>query len=54
MSIYEYVLARTKLLDEVHHYAPADLEQKYLVSSDGAKFGRINGTHCIVIAETVH
>jgi len=32
------------------HYAPADLEAAYLTAEDGTKFGRINETHCIVIA----
>jgi len=33
------------------HYTPSDLEAAYLTAEDGAKFGRINETHCIVIAE---
>jgi methyltransferase (TIGR00027 family) len=32
------------------HYAPSDLEAAYLTAEDGTKFGRINETHCIVIA----
>jgi len=32
------------------HYTPPDLEKAYLTADDGAFFGRINGTHCIVIA----
>jgi len=35
----------------VAHYTPSDLEQKYLMTEDGTHLGRINGTHCIVIAE---
>jgi len=34
----------------IAHHAPADLEKAYLTADDGAFFGRINGTHCIVIA----
>jgi len=33
------------------HYTPSDLEAAYLTAEDGAKLGRINETHCIVIAE---
>jgi methyltransferase (TIGR00027 family) len=32
------------------HYTPSDLEAAYLTAEDGTKFGRINETHCIVIA----
>jgi methyltransferase (TIGR00027 family) len=32
------------------HYMPSDLEAAYLTAEDGAKLGRINETHCIVIA----
>lgn len=32
------------------HYTPSDLETAYLTAEDGTRFGRINGTHCIVIA----
>ena len=32
------------------HYTPSDLEAAYLTAEDGMKFGRINETHCIVIA----
>jgi methyltransferase (TIGR00027 family) len=32
------------------HYTPSDLETIYLTAEDGTKFGRINETHCIVIA----
>ena len=39
---------RLKLLA---HYMPSDLEAAYLTAEDGTKFGRINETHCIVIAE---
>jgi len=34
----------------VAHYTPGDLEEAYLTAEDGARFGRINGTHCIVVA----
>jgi methyltransferase (TIGR00027 family) len=33
------------------HYMAADLEAAYLTAEDGTKFGRVNETHCIVIAE---
>jgi methyltransferase (TIGR00027 family) len=33
------------------HYMPSDLEAAYLTAEDGTKLGRINETHCIVIAE---
>jgi O-methyltransferase involved in polyketide biosynthesis len=33
------------------HHTPADLEAAYLTAENGTKFGRINETHCIVIAE---
>jgi methyltransferase (TIGR00027 family) len=32
------------------HYMPSDLETAYLTAEDGTRFGRINETHCIVIA----
>jgi methyltransferase (TIGR00027 family) len=32
------------------HYTPSDLEKAYLITDDGTRFGRINGTHCIVTA----
>jgi methyltransferase (TIGR00027 family) len=32
------------------HYMPSDLEAAYLTAEDGARFGRVNETHCIVIA----
>jgi methyltransferase (TIGR00027 family) len=34
----------------IAHYTPADLEKTYLTAEDGALFGRINGTHCNVVA----
>jgi methyltransferase (TIGR00027 family) len=34
------------------HYTPSDLEAIYLTAKDGTKLGRINETHCIVIART--
>jgi len=34
----------------VAHYAPEDLKEAYLTAEDGTRFGRINGTHCIVVA----
>jgi methyltransferase (TIGR00027 family) len=33
------------------HYTPSDLEAAYLAADDGTRFGRVNGTHCIVVAE---
>ena len=32
------------------HYMPSDLEAAYLTTEDGTGFGRVNETHCIVIA----
>jgi methyltransferase (TIGR00027 family) len=32
------------------HYMPSDLERAYLIADDGTRFGRINGTHCVVNA----
>jgi methyltransferase (TIGR00027 family) len=32
------------------HYTPPDLEAAYLTADDGMRLGRINETHCIVIA----
>ncbi len=32
------------------HYMPSDLEAAYLTAEDGARLGRVNETHCIVIA----
>jgi methyltransferase (TIGR00027 family) len=32
------------------HYMPSDLEAAYLTAADGTRLGRINETHCIVIA----
>jgi methyltransferase (TIGR00027 family) len=32
------------------HYIPSDLEKRYLTAEDGTRFGRVNGTHCIVTA----
>ena len=32
------------------HYTPSDLEATYLTAEDGTRLGRINETHCIVIA----
>jgi O-methyltransferase involved in polyketide biosynthesis len=34
----------------VSHYAPFDLQSRYLTADDGTTFGRINGTHCVAIA----
>jgi methyltransferase (TIGR00027 family) len=32
------------------HYTPVELEQLYLTEEDGTLHGRVNGTHCIVLA----
>jgi methyltransferase (TIGR00027 family) len=32
------------------HYMSSDLEKAYLIADDGTRFGRINGTHCVVTA----
>lgn len=34
----------------VAHFTPSDLERLYLTDEDGKLHGRVNGTHCIVIA----
>jgi methyltransferase (TIGR00027 family) len=48
-SIESFLIERGfKLLS---HYTPSDLEAAYLTAKDGTKFGRVNETHCIVIAQ---
>ncbi len=32
------------------HYTPPELEKLYLAAEDGTLHGRVNGTHCIVVA----
>jgi O-methyltransferase involved in polyketide biosynthesis len=34
----------------IAHHSPAELEAAYLTAADGTRFGRINGTHCVVLA----
>jgi methyltransferase (TIGR00027 family) len=34
----------------ITHHSPSDLEREFLTADDGTSFGRINGTHAIVIA----
>jgi methyltransferase (TIGR00027 family) len=34
----------------IAHYTPFELEKMYFTEADGTLHGRINGTHCIVIA----
>jgi methyltransferase (TIGR00027 family) len=34
----------------VAHYTPPELEKLYLTAEDGTLHGRVNGTHCIVVA----
>ena len=34
----------------ITHHTPSDLEKAYLTAGDGTRFGRVNGTHCIVTA----
>lgn len=34
----------------ITHHTPSDLEKRYLTAADGTRFGRVNGTHCIVTA----
>jgi len=34
----------------VCHQSPDDLEATYLTADDGTRLGRINGTHCVVLA----
>jgi methyltransferase (TIGR00027 family) len=33
------------------HHTPSELEKRYLMADDGTLFGRINGTHCLAIAQ---
>jgi methyltransferase (TIGR00027 family) len=35
----------------VAHYTPGQLQKKHLTAEDGTPLGRINGTHCIAVAE---
>ncbi len=37
--------------DILAHYTPSELEKLYLTAEDGTLHGRVNGTHCIVVAE---
>lgn len=48
-AIEEFLSARGFKLHS--HYMPSDLEVAYLTAKDGTKYGRINETHCIVIAK---
>jgi methyltransferase (TIGR00027 family) len=34
----------------VAHHTPPDLEKRYLTTEDGTLHGRVNGTHCLVVA----
>jgi methyltransferase (TIGR00027 family) len=34
----------------VSHHTPPQLEKLYLTTEDGTLYGRVNGTHCIVVA----
>jgi methyltransferase (TIGR00027 family) len=34
----------------LEHHTPADLEAAYLTGEDGSRLGRVNETHCIVVA----
>jgi methyltransferase (TIGR00027 family) len=36
--------------EAVAHYTPQELEKMYLTTENGESLGRVNGTHCIVIA----
>ncbi|MBN2386416.1 MAG: SAM-dependent methyltransferase [Anaerolineales bacterium] len=36
--------------DLIAHYTPPQLEKRYLTAEDGRLHGRVNGTHCIVLA----
>ncbi len=35
------------------HFSPSELEKRYLTTEDGKLQGRVNGAHCIVIAEVI-
>jgi methyltransferase (TIGR00027 family) len=38
----------------IRHYTPSELEAAFLTAEDGTRFGRVNGTHCIVEARVLH
>lgn len=38
----------------IAHHTPPELEKRYLTTPDGVLLGRVNGTHCIVMAEVKH
>ena len=48
-AIGEYLNERG--LRMISHYTPAELEERYFRNEDGSVDRRINGTHCIVLAE---
>ncbi|MBN1437958.1 MAG: SAM-dependent methyltransferase [Anaerolineales bacterium] len=35
----------------IAHHTPAELQRKHLTAKNGTPLGRINGTHCIAVAE---
>jgi methyltransferase (TIGR00027 family) len=35
----------------IAHHTPEQLQQKHLTAEDGTPLGRVNGTHCIAVAE---
>jgi methyltransferase (TIGR00027 family) len=49
-AIGDYLAERGFTL--VSHFTPAQLQEKYLTAEDGRTLGRINGTHCNVVAMT--
>jgi methyltransferase (TIGR00027 family) len=40
----------TRGFEMLAHYTPVELEKLYLTAEDGTFHGRVNGTHCIVLA----
>jgi len=47
-GIYEYVIARTKYIDQVFKTA---IEDRYFKNKEGEIIAGVNGTHCIVLAQ---
>jgi methyltransferase (TIGR00027 family) len=47
-TIEDFLAQRGFKLASLH--TPVDLERDYLTADDGTLFGRINGTHCLVVA----
>jgi len=48
-EVQSFLMARG--FEMLAHYTAGELEKRYLTAEDGTLHGRINGTHCIVVAE---